>query len=89
VTVYERVVQVLKDGMVEEKNWDKITPEASLVDDLEADSLDLVELSMAMEEEFIKNGQEVEITDEESEKAITVQDVVDLLKRKGMKDDLD
>jgi acyl carrier protein len=49
----------------------EVTPEAVFVDDLGADSLDLVELIMAMEEEF-----GMEIADEEAEKLRTVQDVI-------------
>ena len=54
---------------------DKVTPEASFVDDLGADSLDVVELVMAFEEEF-----EVEIPDEAAEKIGTVKNAVDFLK---------
>ena len=53
---------------------EEIVPTASLIDDLHADSLDLVELVMALEEEF-----EFEITDEEAEKFTTVQDVVNFV----------
>lgn len=56
---------------------DQVTTEASLMDDLGADSLDLVELVMALEEEF-----EIEITDDEGEKLKTVGEVVDLIKAK-------
>ncbi|MDM8539933.1 acyl carrier protein [Desulfococcaceae bacterium HSG7] len=52
-----------------------VVPEASFVDDLGADSLDLVELIMSMEEEF-----DIEISDEDSEKMITVQDAIDYLR---------
>lgn len=52
-----------------------VTNEASFVDDLGADSLDLVELIMAMEEEF-----DIKIEDEEAEKIKTVQDVIDFIK---------
>ena len=51
---------------------EKVVPGASFVDDLGADSLDLVELIMAMEEEF-----DVEIPDEEAEKITTVQNAID------------
>ena len=52
-----------------------VVPDASFVDDLGADSLDLVELIMSMEEEF-----DIEISDEDSEKMITVQDAIDYLR---------
>lgn len=50
---------------------DEVTPQASFIDDLGADSLDIVELVMALEEEY-----EIEISDEDAEKIKTVQDVV-------------
>jgi acyl carrier protein len=57
---------------------DRVKPESSFIDDLGADSLDIVELVMAMEEEF-----EIEIPDEDAEKLRTVQDVMKYLKTKG------
>lgn len=54
---------------------EKVTPEASFVDDLGADSLDIVELVMAFEEEF-----GMEISDEEAEKIQTVNDVIQYIK---------
>ncbi len=54
---------------------EKVVPKASFVDDLGADSLDLVELVMAMEEEF-----NIEIEDEEAEKMQTVQDTIDFIR---------
>lgn len=54
----------------------KVTPEASFVDDLGADSLDVVELVMAFEEEF-----GVEIPDEAAEKIATVKNAIDFLKQ--------
>ena len=62
------------DIIVEQLSVDreKVVPGASFVDDLGADSLDLVELIMAMEEEF-----DVEIPDEEAEKITTVQNAID------------
>lgn len=56
-----------------------VTPEASFVDDLGADSLDQVELIMAMEEEF-----DLSIPDEDAEKIATVQDAIDYINN-GMK----
>ena len=53
---------------------EEVVPEASFVDDLGADSLDLVELIMSMEEEF-----DIEIPDEEAEKLLTVQDALDYI----------
>ena len=57
---------------------DRIKPEASFIDDLGADSLDIVELVMAMEEEF-----DLEIPDEDAEKLKTVADVTNYLQGKG------
>ena len=54
---------------------EQITPEASFVEDLGADSLDTVELVMALEEEF-----EIDIPDEEAEKIVNVKDAVDYIK---------
>ena len=53
---------------------DEVTPDASFIEDLGADSLDIVELVMAMEEEF-----EVEIPDEEAENIKTVQDAINFI----------
>ena len=53
----------------------EVVPEASFVDDLGADSLDLVELIMSMEEEF-----EVDISDDDAEKMVTVKDAFDYIK---------
>lgn len=54
---------------------DEVTMESSFIEDLGADSLDIVELLMALEEEF-----DIEIPDEEAEKLVTVNDVVDYIK---------
>ena len=59
-------------------NEDEIADSASLLDDLGADSLDIVELVMAMEEEF-----EMEIPDEDAEKIVTVKDVIDYVKKRS------
>ena len=71
----------VKDIIMEQLGIDdpaKIKPEASFIDDLGADSLDIVELVMAMEEEF-----DLEIPDEDAEKLKTVQDVASYLEKKG------
>jgi acyl carrier protein len=64
-----------------------ITPETSFVDDLNADSLDLVELIMSLEEEFSKEGKSIEISDEDAEKIATVQDAVNYIAEQGVSDD--
>ncbi|MBY0384585.1 acyl carrier protein [bacterium] len=70
----------VKEVIVEQLGVDaeKVRSEASFIDDLGADSLDIVELVMAMEEEF-----DIEIPDEEAEKLKTVSDVVSYLQTKG------
>jgi acyl carrier protein len=69
--------QKVKEIIVQQLGVDaeKVNPEASFVDDLGADSLDVVELVMAFEEEF-----DVEIPDEAAEKIGTVKDAVEFLK---------
>jgi acyl carrier protein len=83
-TVFERVRKIVVEqlGVDEEQ----VMPSASFVDDLNADSLDLVELIMSMEEEFSKDGKALEISDEDAEKIVTVQDAVDYLKDLGIED---
>ena len=75
--VFEKIRAMLCDQL--DLSEDQVTPESSIVDDLGADSLDLVELIMAMEENF-----GVEIADSELEKIRTIQDAVDFLKSKGI-----
>ncbi len=70
------IIKKVKEITSEQLGVDEsqITPEAKFIDDLGADSLDTVELVMALEEEF-----DIEISDEEAEKLITVQKVIDYL----------
>ncbi len=83
-TVYDRVRKIVVEQLgVEEA---QVKPEASFVDDLNADSLDLVELIMALEEAFSKDGKTIEIPDEDAEKIVTVQDAVDYIKDLGVSD---
>jgi acyl carrier protein len=83
-TVYERVKKIVVEQLgADEKD---VVPTANFVDDLGADSLDLVEMIMAMEEEFSTAGQKVEIPDEDAEKILTVQDAVDYIKDQGVED---
>ena len=84
-TVFERVRRLIVEQLGVEE--DQVVPSASFVDDLNADSLDLVELIMSMEEEFSKEGRTLEISDEDAEKIVTVQDAVDYLKDLGVEDD--
>ena len=63
-----------------------VTPKASFTEDLNADSLDLVELIMAFEEEFSEDGNALEIPDEDAEGIRTIQDAVDYLKGHGIED---
>ena len=74
------VEQKVTDIIVEQLgvNPEQVTPKASFIEDLGADSLDIVELVMAFEEEF-----GVEVPDEEAEKLQTVQDVIDYIKDKA------
>ncbi|MEK7778319.1 MAG: acyl carrier protein [Chloroflexota bacterium] len=83
-TVLERVKKIVADRLGADE--ESVVPGASFTDDLNADSLDLVELIMALEEEFSQEGQQLEIPDEDAEKITTVQQAVDYLKAKGVKD---
>lgn len=71
--IEERVKKIIVDQLG--VNATEVTPEASFVEDLGADSLDTVELVMALEEEF-----GIEIPDEEAEKIVTVQDAITHIK---------
>ena len=73
-TIFERVKKIISEQLGVDES--QITPTTSFVDDLNADSLDLVELIMSLEEEFSKEGKTVEISDEDAEKIATVQDAV-------------
>jgi acyl carrier protein len=84
-TIFERVRKIVGHQLgVEEQ---EIVPDASFVDDLQADSLDMVELIMALEEEFGNAGTKLEIPDRDAEKIVTVQDAVDYLRERGVKDE--
>jgi acyl carrier protein len=75
VATFDRVKKVVVDQL--DVNEDEVTPTASFVDDLGADSLDQVELIMAFEEEF-----DIEIPDEDAEKIGTVGDAVNYIDEK-------
>jgi acyl carrier protein len=83
--VFERIKKIVTDQLGAEEA--EVVPSASFVEDLGADSLDLVELIMALEEEFSTPDHKVEIPDEDAEKIATVQDAIDYLRDHGIKDE--
>jgi acyl carrier protein len=83
-TVLERVKAVVIDRLGSDDS--AVTPDASFTNDLNADSLDLVELIMAFEEEFSTGGEALKISDEDAEGIKTIQDAVDFIKAKGFND---
>ncbi len=72
----DKVISIVMDKLGVERS--EVTPDAVFIDDLGADSLDLVELIMAMEEEF-----GFEIADEEAEKLRTVGDVINFIQARA------
>ena len=78
--IFERVQKVIVEQLGVDES--AVTPEASFIDDFNADSLDLVELVMAFEQEF-----DVSITEEEAERVRTVADAVRLLSEKVQADE--
>ncbi|MDP2950259.1 MAG: acyl carrier protein [Chloroflexota bacterium] len=84
-TVFERVRKIIAEQLgVDEAD---LKPNTSFVEDLNADSLDLVELIMSLEEEFGGGGQGFEISDEDAEKIVTVQDAVTYITEHGIAED--
>ena len=84
-TIYERIRKIVVEQLGVEDA--EVVPSASFIDDLGADSLDLVELIMALEEQFSDSSQKIEIPDEDAERIVTIQDTVDYLRDLGIKDD--
>ena len=81
-TAFDKIKAIVVDQLgVDEKD---VIPAASFVEDLGADSLDLVELIMSIEEAFTTDEKKIEIPDEAAEKIITVQDAMDYLKEQGV-----
>ncbi len=76
MSTFDRVKKVVVEQL--DVAEDEVTPQASFVDDLGADSLDVVELVMGLEEEF-----DVEIPDEDAEKITTVQEAVSYIDDKS------
>ena len=74
MSVEEKIKKIICEQL--EVNEEDVVPKASFVDDLGADSLDQVELIMAMEEEF-----DVSISDEDAEKIVTVRDAIEYIEK--------
>jgi acyl carrier protein len=72
MSVEDKVKKIIAEKL--SVDLEEVVPEASFVDDLGADSLDLVELIMSMEEEF-----DIDISDEEAEKLVKVKDAIDYI----------
>ena len=83
-TVYERVKNIVIDKLGVDSG--DVQESSSFVEDLNADSLDLVEMIMAFEEEFSTDDQPIEISDEDAGSIATVKDAVDYLKQQGVED---
>jgi acyl carrier protein len=82
VSIFERLRKLVVEQLgVDEK---EVVPTANFVDDLGADSLDLVEVIMQIEEEFSTDTLKIEIPDEDAEKMVTIQDAVDYLVAAGV-----
>ncbi|NQT71267.1 MAG: acyl carrier protein [Chloroflexi bacterium] len=83
-TLFDRVKSIIVEQLGVEES--EVTMEASFADDLNADSLDLVELVMAFEEQFGSESNPLEIPDEDAEKLLGVKDAVEYLKEHGFDD---
>ena len=84
-SVFDRVKAIIVDqlGVKEEE----VLPAASFVEDFNADSLDLVELMMALEEEFSGPTNKIEIPDEDARRIVTVKHAVDYILNLGIEDE--
>ena len=84
-TSFERIKAIVVEQLGVEAA--EVVSTASFVEDLGADSLDLVELIMSLEEEFSTPTHKIEIPDEDAEKIATVQDAIDYLRDLGIEGD--
>ena len=80
-TTFERVRDVVVRQL--KVSADEVKPEANLIDDLRADSLDIVDLTISIEEEFSADAT-FEIRDEDAENIKTIQDILDFLATQGL-----
>ena len=83
-TIYERLRKVIIESLGVEA--EQVVPAASLTKDLGADSIEMVELVMAIEDEFSNSSSTLQIPDEDMEKMVTIQDTVNYLRNLGIKD---
>ncbi len=83
-SLMERVQEVVAEKLSVDES--EVVPDASFTEDLNADSLDLVELIMAFEEEFSTDDVTLEISDEDAENILTVQQAVDYLVANGIEE---
>jgi acyl carrier protein len=84
-TILERLKRIIVEQLGAEDK--EIVSSASFADDLGADSLDLVELIMSIEEEFSNPSRKIEIPDNDAQNILTVQDAVDYIKGLGIQDE--
>jgi len=84
MSLLEKVQSVVAEKLSVEES--EVVPDASFTEDLNADSLDLVELIMAFEEEFSSDDVQIEISDEDAEEITTVQAAIDYLRDNGVGD---
>ena len=81
-TIEERLYEIIAESL--SVNIEDIKSDSSFIDDLDADSLDVVEMIMAMESEFSTDDNDLEISDEEAESIVTVADALTFLDNKGL-----
>lgn len=84
-TIFERLGKIVVEQLGVEV--EAVVPTASFTGDLGADSIEMVELTMSLEEEFSNSSRKVEIPDEDMEKIVTIQDAVNYLRGLGVEDD--
>ena len=83
-TVLERVQTIVAERLGVEES--AVVPNASFTEDLEADSLDLVDLILALQDEFSTDDNPIEISDEDAEGLVKVEDALKYLKEHGVID---
>ena len=84
-TIFEKLKEIIVEQLGVDEN--DVTPEVSFTEDLNADSLDLIEFITAVEEEFSTPTNKLEIPDEDAENIKTVQNAIDYLRDHGIKDE--